>query len=41
MNFEEETIQIKTIKIIESEEELTINYNGDWNDNKKVWFDVV
>jgi Proteins containing SET domain len=41
MNFEEETIQIKTIKIIESEEELTINYNGDWNDNKKVWFDVA
>jgi SET domain-containing protein len=41
MNFEGETIQIKTIKIIESEEELTINYNGDWNDNKKVWFDVV
>jgi SET domain-containing protein len=41
MNFEEETIQIKTIKIIESGEELTINYNGDWNDNKKVWFDVV
>lgn len=41
MNFEEETIQIKTIKIIESEEELTINYNGDWDDNKKIWFDVV
>ncbi len=41
MNFEEETIQIKTIKIIESGEELTINYNGDWDDNKKVWFDVV
>lgn len=41
MNFEEKTIQIKTIKIIESGEELTINYNGDWDDNKKVWFDVV
>src|SRR5665647_2972195 len=41
MNFEDETIQIKTIKIIECEEELTINYNGDWNDGKKVWFDVV
>jgi SET domain-containing protein len=40
MNFEEETIQIKTIKTIEKEEELTINYNGDWNKNKKVWFDV-
>ncbi len=40
MNFEEETIQIKAIKTIEKEEELTINYNGDWNKNKKVWFDV-
>jgi len=41
MNFEDETIQIKTIKSIEKEEELTINYNGDWNDDKKIWFDVV
>ena len=40
MDFEEETIQIKTIRIIECKEELTINYNGDWNDGKKVWFDV-
>ena len=40
MDFEEEIIQIKTIRIIEMEEELTINYNGDWNDTKEVWFDV-
>ena len=40
MNFEDETIQIKTVRIIEREEELTINYNGDWNDGKKVWFEV-
>ena len=40
MNFEEETIQIKTVRVIEKGEELTINYNGDWNDRKKVWFDV-
>ena len=40
MDFEEEIIQIKTIRIIERDEELTINYNGNWNDNKKVWFDV-
>ena len=40
MDFEEEIIQIKTIRIIEREEELTINYNGDWNDTKEVWFDV-
>ena len=41
MDFEEETIQIKTIRAIEKDEELTINYNGDWNNEKKVWFDVV
>jgi len=41
MDFEKETIQIKTMVTIESEEELTINYNGDWDDDKKVWFDVV
>lgn len=41
MDFEEAVIQVKTIRTIESEEELTINYNGDWNNNKRVWFDVV
>jgi len=40
MNFEEEIIEIKTVRIIEKGEELTINYNGDWNDRKKIWFDV-
>ncbi len=40
MNFKEEKIEIKTVKIIEKDEELTINYNGDYNDEKKVWFDV-
>jgi hypothetical protein len=41
MDFEEAVIQVKTIRIIESEEELTINYNGDWDNNKRVWFDVI
>jgi SET domain-containing protein len=40
MNFDEEIIRVKTVRDIEENEELTINYNGDWNDNKKVWFDV-
>jgi hypothetical protein len=26
---------------IKPDEELTINYNGDWNDGEKVWFDVT
>lgn len=41
MDFENESIEIKTTREIEKGEELTINYNGDWNDGKKVWFEVV
>jgi len=41
MDFDKDIIQIKTIRAIEKNEELTINYNGNWNDNKKVWFDVL
>ena len=40
MDFEEQTIFVKTVRDIRKGEELTINYNGDWNDGKKVWFDV-
>ena len=40
MDFEEETIQVKAVREIEAGAELTINYNGDWNDEKKVWFEV-
>ena len=40
MDFDEEIIKIKTIRLIEPGEELTINYNGDWNNNKKVWFEA-
>ena len=40
MDFDEEIIKIKTIRHIKAGEELFINYNGDWNDAKKVWFDV-
>jgi len=38
MNFESETIKIKTVRNIEAGEELFINYNGDWNNDKKLWF---
>jgi len=41
MDFESDTILIKTVRDIEKGEELTINYNGDFNDGKKVWFDTV
>lgn len=40
MDFENETITVKTIREVRKNEELTINYNGDWNSKKEVWFDV-
>ena len=40
MDFEDDSIMVKTVRVIENGEELTINYNGNWNDGKKVWFDV-
>lgn len=40
MDYTEETIMLKTVKDILPCEELTINYNGDADDKKKVWFDA-
>lgn len=41
MDYEAQTMSIKTVRAIGAGEELTINYNGDWNDEKPVWFDVT
>ena len=41
MDFEERMMMIKTVRDIEVGEELTINYNGDWNDTRKLWFEVL
>jgi uncharacterized protein len=41
MNYEDRTMSIRTVRAIADGEELTINYNGDWNDERPVWFDVV
>lgn len=41
MNYDEDTILVKTVRTVEKGEELTINYNGDWNDETKVWFEVA
>ncbi len=38
MDFENETISIKSVRLIKAGEELFINYNGDWNNSKPVWF---
>lgn len=39
MEHEDEHIYVKTVRAIAANEELTINYNGDWNDNSSIWFD--
>jgi len=40
MDFENAIIRVKTVRDIEAGEELFINYNGDWNDPKKIWFET-
>ena len=40
MDFEAELMMIKTVSAIKKGEELTINYNGDWDNETKVWFEV-
>lgn len=40
MEYDQEQIVITTIRPINKGEELFINYNGDWNNSKKVWFDA-
>lgn len=39
MEFDKKIIRITTVKDIRKGEELFINYNGTFNDGKKVWFD--
>ena len=40
MDFDNELISIKTVRLIKAGEELFINYNGDWNDSKPLWFEA-
>ena len=40
MDFEQQQISIETVSNIKAGEELFINYNGDWNDSKTLWFEV-
>ena len=40
MDFENQSISIKAVHFIKAGEELFINYNGNWNDSKPVWFDA-
>ncbi len=41
MDFDSDIVLIKTVKHVEKGEELTINYNGDCNDETKVWFEAL
>ncbi len=41
MDFNTETITVKSVRFIKAGEELFINYNGDWNNNSRVWFDKL
>lgn len=38
MDYEKALILIKTVRFIREGEELLINYNGNWNSEKPVWF---
>lgn len=40
MDFRNRLIKVRTVTSIKAGEELFINYNGDWNNKKAVWFDV-
>ena len=37
----ENCAKLRLVWPIAAGEEVTINYNGTWNDESKVWFDVV
>jgi uncharacterized protein len=40
MSFRKQIITVKTVKEIEAGEELLINYNGDWDNESRVWFEA-
>jgi SET domain-containing protein len=40
MDYDKVLIRVKTIRAIRKGEELSINYNGDWNNSKPVWFNT-
>jgi SET domain-containing protein len=40
MDYDTQTISIKTVRSIAEGEEITINYNGDWDNTTPLWFEV-
>jgi len=41
MDFKRGLMSVKTVRDIKRGSELFINYNGDWNNDKKVWFETA
>ena len=41
MDAENELMAIRTVRKIQKGEELFLNYNGEWNDSKPVWFEAT
>jgi hypothetical protein len=41
MDYGQELISVRAVRFIPAGEELFINYNGNWNDQTPVWFDVL
>jgi uncharacterized protein len=41
MDYDAHLMMIKSVRDIDVEEELCINYNGDWDNDKKLWFDAL
>lgn len=40
MDYEAQTITVRSVRSILAGTEITINYNGDWNDETPLWFEV-
>jgi uncharacterized protein len=40
MDYDNDIIRIHAVRDIKAGEELFINYNGDWNDETPVWFEL-
>jgi len=41
MDYDAKTIMVKTMRDVLAGDELTVNYNGDWNNDKPVWFETI
>ncbi|WEK38440.1 MAG: SET domain-containing protein [Candidatus Pseudobacter hemicellulosilyticus] len=40
MDYESQLMTITTVRAVKAGEELFINYNGDWNNEKPLWFEA-